>query len=85
MQLWQGTACAHWAYSRGTVGTFERTSQEFKRYIGPRLRIVVQLLTKKQQAEIGACEHCGSGENLESVHVLGRDRTEIIDLLLGTR
>jgi hypothetical protein len=66
------------------VATFEGTSQEFKRYIGPRLRNVVNLLTKKQKAEIGACEHCGSSENLESAHVLGRNRTEIIDLLLGT-
>jgi hypothetical protein len=66
------------------VATFEGTSQEFKRYIGPHLRIVVQLLTKKQRAEIGACEHCGSGDNLESAHVHGKDRTEIIDMLLGT-
>ena len=33
---------------------------------------------------MGACEHCGSGENLESAHVHGRDRIQIIDLLLGS-
>jgi hypothetical protein len=48
------------------------------------LRNVVQLITKKQKAEVGACEHCGTAENLESAHVRGRDRTEIIDSLLGT-
>jgi len=42
------------------------------------------MITKKQRAVVGACEHCGSGENLESAHVHGRDRIQIIDLLLGT-
>jgi len=65
------------------VATFEGTNREFKRYIGPRLRNVVNTVTKKQRTEIGACEHCGSGDHLESAHVRGRDRTEIIDLLLG--
>ncbi len=66
------------------MATFEGTSQEFKRYLGPHLRNVVQLITKKQKAEVGACEHCGVGEKLESAHVRGRDRTEIINSLLGT-
>ena len=42
------------------------------------------MITKKQRAVVGACEHCGSGENLESAHVHGRDRIQIIDFLLGT-
>ena len=42
------------------------------------------MITKKQRAVVGACEHCGSGENLESAHIHGRDRIQIIDLLLGT-
>ena len=63
--------------------TFEGTSQEFKRFIGPRLRNLVNLMTKKQRKEVGACEHCGSTEKLEAAHVRGRDRTEIIDILLG--
>jgi hypothetical protein len=44
----------------------------------------VQQLTKKHKKAVGACEHCGSNENLESAHIRGRDRTDIIDLLLGT-
>src|SRR2546425_7263804 len=69
---------------RGAVARFEGTLQEFKRYIGPCLRNVVQQMTKKHKAKVGACEHCGSSEKLESAHVHGRDRTDIIDLLLGT-
>ncbi|MBG6077989.1 hypothetical protein [Polaromonas sp. CG_9.11] len=42
------------------------------------------MITKKQRAVVGACEHCGSGENLESAHVHGRDRIQIIDFLLGS-
>ena len=63
--------------------TFTGTNQEFKRYIGPRLRNFVQIITKKHRATIGACEHCGRGENLEAAHIKGRDRNQIIDLLLS--
>lgn len=63
--------------------TFTGTSRDFKRYVGPRLRNFVQMITKKHKATVGACEHCGGGENLESAHVKGRDRNQIIDLLLS--
>lgn len=65
------------------MATFKGTSSEFKRYIGPRFRNVVNMITKRQRAVVGACEHCGSEEKLESAHVHGRDRIQIIDLLLG--
>lgn len=65
------------------MATFTGTSEEFNRYIGPRLKNVVNAITKKHKATVGACEHCGSGETLEAAHVAGRERTEIIDLLLG--
>lgn len=65
------------------MATFGGTSREFKRYIGPRLKNVVNAITRQQRNEVGACEHCGSSEHLESAHVRGRDRTEIIELLLG--
>ncbi len=41
------------------------------------------MITKRQRAVVGACEHCGSEEKLESAHVHGGDRIQIIDLLLG--
>jgi len=37
------------------MGRFDGTTREFKRYIGPRLRNVVQQITRKQKAAIGAC------------------------------
>ena len=63
---------------------FTGTNREFKRYIGPRLRNLVQMITKKHKAAVGACQHCGTGEELESAHVKGRDRNQIIDRLLST-
>lgn len=66
------------------MARFEGTNREFKRYIGAELRVVVQKLTQTQRKAVGACEHCGSNEDLESAHIRGRDRTNIIDLLLGT-
>ena len=65
------------------MATFEGSNKDFKRWIGPRLRNLVNLITKKHRVAVGACEHCGSKEELESAHVHGRDRTEIIDLILG--
>lgn len=63
--------------------TFTGTNREFKRYIGPRLRNFVQMITKKHKAAVGACEYCGVGDELESAHVKGRDRNQIIDLLIS--
>lgn len=62
---------------------FTGTSQEFNRYAGPRLHNFVQMITKKHKAAVGACEHCGCGGQLESAHIKGRDRNQIIDLLLS--
>lgn len=67
------------------MAVFKGTNTEFKRYIGPRFRNVVNMITKKQKAAVGACEHCGSEEYLESAHIHGRGRIQIIDLLLGRR
>ena len=65
------------------MSVFTGTNQEFKRYIGPCLRNLVQTITKKHKATVAACEHCGVGEDLESAHIQGRDRNQIIDLLLA--
>lgn len=66
------------------MGRFSGTTKEFKRYIGPLFRNLVQQITRKQKAAIGACEHCGAGGELDAAHVHGRDRTEIVNILLGT-
>jgi hypothetical protein len=62
--------------------SFIGSKEEFKRYVGPLLRNLVQQLTKKHKAEIGRCQHCGSAESLEAAHIRGRDRGEIIDGIL---
>jgi len=66
------------------MARFEGTNREFKRYVGAQLRVVVQQLTKNRKASVGACMQCGATEDLESAHIHGRDRTDIIDMLLGT-
>ena len=63
------------------MASFIGTNKELRRYIGPRLRNLVQQITKNHKADIAACEYCGNSENLESAHVRGRDRNEIIDLV----
>lgn len=68
----------------GLMSRFTGTTREFKRYIGPRLRNVVQQISRKQKTAIGACEHCGADGELSAAHVHGRDRTGIIDMLLGS-
>lgn len=63
------------------MASFIGTNKELRRYIGPRLRNLVQQITKNLRTGVAACEHCGNSENLESAHVRGRDRNEIIDLV----
>lgn len=65
------------------MSTFTGTKQDFKRYVGPRLCVLVRNITLKHRQAVAACEHCGSADNLESAHVRGRERTQIIDLLLA--
>jgi len=63
------------------MASFIGTNKELRRYIGPRLRNLVQQITKNHKTNAAACEHCGNSENLESAHILGRDRNDIIDLV----
>lgn len=66
------------------MAVFEGSEPEFNRYVGPRVRNVVQLMTKSaKRAADGACAHCGrTGVELEAAHVHGRERTTIIHELL---
>lgn len=63
------------------MASFIGTNKELWRYIGPRLRNLVQQITKKHKADISVCEYCGSSENLESAYIRGRGRNELIDLV----
>ena len=39
------------------MGTFAGTKEDFKRYIGPFLRNLVQQITKKHKRNVGICQH----------------------------
>lgn len=57
------------------IGTFD----DLNKYIGPRLRNVVQQKTKKYKKDIGHCEHCKKdGVTLDAAHK-GKDRIQIIN------
>ena len=64
------------------MASFTGTKEEFHRHIGPRLRNIVQQITKKRKTEISVCEHCGAEEELEAAHVKGKERKDIIDRIL---
>jgi len=61
---------------------FFGTKKDFNKYIGPRLRNLVQQLTKKHKNEVKYCEHCNTSKNLESAHVHGQERTTITKEIL---
>ncbi len=65
------------------MASFVGTKKEFKRYVGPMLRNLVQQLTRKHKMEIGQCKHCGATEMLEAAHVHGKDRGALIDKILN--
>ena len=64
------------------MASFVGTKEEFKRYVGPMLRNLVQQLTRKHRKKVGRCEHCGTTEMLEAAHVHGKERGTIIDNIL---
>lgn len=64
------------------MATFKGSHTEFKRFIGPHLRNVVNQITKSHKRKVGNCEHCGVGGELHAAHVHGKDRLQIIELLL---
>lgn len=64
------------------MAIFKGSRTEFKRFIGPHLRNVVNQITKKHKREVGNCEHCGAGGELQAAHVHGKDRIQIIESIL---
>ena len=65
-----------------TMAYFIGTEKDFKRYIGPILRNLVQQITRDYRRQIGKCQFCGTTYNLEAAHVHGKDRNTIISNLL---
>ncbi len=58
-------------------------TKEFHRYIGPRIRNVIQALTKKRKKEINyICQECKKHSELEAAHIRGNSRKDVIEKIL---
>lgn len=65
------------------MAKFIGSLKEFHDYIGPRIRNVVNGITRKHRLEKGGiCEFCGKSAELQSAHVHGKDRRSIIESVL---
>src|SRR2546427_12661246 len=66
-----------------SVATFQGTIAEFHKFIGPKVRNDIQILTKARKRELGfVCEECGRKRELEAAH-FGRSRLGLIQDVLG--
>ena len=66
------------------MAKFTGTLNEFDRFIGPRLRNVVQTsLGRKHRNYIGKCEMCPKTDDLHAAHMHGTDRKSLIKEALG--
>ena len=60
------------------------TISEFHKYFGPRIRNVIQSVTKKRKRELNyICQGCGQKKELEAAHVKGKSRKSIIEKILN--
>ena len=65
------------------MAIFKGTRQEFDRYIGPRVRNVIQQISRRHKQEIGCCEHCGASDvQLDAAHRHGFERPTLIKTAL---
>jgi hypothetical protein len=59
------------------------TIQEFHRFVGPKIRNNIQVLTKKRKKELyHICQNCGQIKELEAAHIKGSERKKIIENIL---
>ncbi|TAN13141.1 MAG: hypothetical protein EPN34_02405 [Burkholderiaceae bacterium] len=65
------------------MAEFVGTEKEFRRYIVPFARNLVQQLTAKSKTVIGRCEDCGAETTLEAAHIHESERNDIIHQILG--
>ena len=66
------------------MAEFVGTIEEFNRYIGPRIRNVINVIAKSERkSRNGICEHCGAKAELQSAHIKGHERTLIIKDVLS--
>lgn len=61
------------------MAQFNGTLKDFEKFIGPRLRNLVQTkISKKYKVRIGKCENCQKTDSLEAAHIYGNDRKTIL-------
>jgi|SRR3989344_6657823 len=59
------------------------TIKDFHKYIGPRVRNMIQYITKKRKKELNyICQECKKSKELEAAHMKGKSRGDIIELIL---
>ena len=59
------------------------TTKDFHKYFGPRVRNLVQSITKKRKKELkNICQDCKQNKELEAAHLKGKSRKDIIEELL---
>lgn len=59
------------------------TIQEYHHFIGPRIRNAINSLTRNARKDRdGVCEQCGNNGELDSAHVHGKGRRDIIEKVL---
>ncbi|GAA4292693.1 hypothetical protein [Aestuariibaculum suncheonense] len=58
--------------------------EDFNKYFGPRLRNLVQYITRNYKTSIGKCQHCSEvkSKGLDAAHVHGKERSVLIDQAL---
>ena len=61
---------------------FKRSKKNFRKYVGPRCRNIVNVITTGHRKRIGKCQECGDTERLEAAHITGNSRMLIIESIL---
>jgi hypothetical protein len=70
--------------SLNSIPFFQGTRKDFHKYFSSFGRNLVQKMTKSYKNSIGKCQHCEvSNVQLDAAHLIGKERKEIIDLILN--
>jgi len=60
------------------------TKKDFHKYVGPRIRNVIQAMTKKIKKKLDyICQNCKEKKELEAAHIHGKSRKDIIESILN--
>lgn len=68
------------------MAKFIGTEEEFRKYIGPKVRNIVQQEAKAYKQDIGECQICKTSakDQLEAAHVRGKDRNTLVRRALNS-